>query len=165
MGNWASEDDARDPRRPLSPGQGHRRPSWREPEGLRDGGTPIPLGGPSHRGAARTRMAQRLWPSPSRGGCRDRPDDRLRARAHRPGCVAVILDTNAVSALLAGDEALGDLLAVRLRHHLPVIVIGEYRFGLLRSRYRERLGPLFAALIQESIVLPVGSVTRAVYSP
>ena len=76
----------------------------------------------------------------------------------------MILDTNAVSALLAGDEALGDLLAVRLRHHLPVIVIGEYRFGLLRSRYRERLGPLFAALIQESIVLLVDPVTAEIYS-
>ncbi len=76
----------------------------------------------------------------------------------------MILDTNAVSALLAGDEALGDLLAVRSRHHLPVIVIGEYRFGLLRSRYRERLGSLLAALIQESSVLLVDQVTAEIYS-
>jgi tRNA(fMet)-specific endonuclease VapC len=78
--------------------------------------------------------------------------------------MAVILDTNAVSALLAGDEALSDLLAVRSRHHLPVIVIGEYRFGLLRSRYRERLGPLLAALILDSSVLLVDQVTAEIYS-
>lgn len=78
--------------------------------------------------------------------------------------MAVILDTNAVSSLLAGDPALGDLLAPRQRHHLPVLVIGEYLFGLVRSRHRERLGLLFAALIRESRVLVVDQVTAEVYS-
>jgi tRNA(fMet)-specific endonuclease VapC len=78
--------------------------------------------------------------------------------------VAVILDTNAVSSLLAGDPALGDLLAARPRHHLPVLVIGEYLFGLVRSRHRERLGLLFASLIRESRVLVVDQVTAEVYS-
>lgn len=76
----------------------------------------------------------------------------------------MILDTNAVSSLLAGDPALGDLLASRLRHHLPVLVIGEYLFGLVRSRHRERLGLLFVALIRESRVLVVDQVTAEVYS-
>jgi len=76
----------------------------------------------------------------------------------------VILDTNAVSSLLAGDPALGDLLAAHPRHHLPVLVIGEYLFGLVRSRHRERLGLLFAALIRESRVLVVDQVTAEVYS-
>jgi len=76
----------------------------------------------------------------------------------------VILDTNAVSSLLAGDPALGVLLATRMRHHLPVLVIGEYFFGLLRSRHRERLGLLFAALIRESRVLVVDQVTAEVYA-
>jgi tRNA(fMet)-specific endonuclease VapC len=78
--------------------------------------------------------------------------------------VAVILDTNAVSALLAGDTALGDLLRARSRHHLPVIVIGEYRFGLFRSRNREHLWLLFGELILESTVLSVDEGTAAVYS-
>ena len=38
----------------------------------------------------------------------------------------MILDTNAVSALLAGDRSLYDLLSLDERHQLPVIVIGEY---------------------------------------
>jgi len=76
----------------------------------------------------------------------------------------VILDTNAVSALFAGDPALGDLLAARPRHHLPVIVIGEYRFGLLRSRHREHLELVLATLIRESNVLLVDENTAEFYS-
>jgi len=73
----------------------------------------------------------------------------------------VILDTNAVSALFAGDPALGEGLAGDDRHHLPVIVIGEYRYGLVRSRERGPLGRLFDLLIRESIVLPlVGETTE-----
>jgi tRNA(fMet)-specific endonuclease VapC len=76
----------------------------------------------------------------------------------------VILDTNAVSSLFAGDSVLADVLAASSRHHLPVIVIGEYRFGLLRSRHRERLALLLAALIRESSVLVVDQVTAEIYS-
>ena len=76
----------------------------------------------------------------------------------------MILDTNAVSSLFAGDSALADVLAAGSRHHLPVIVIGEYRFGLLRSRHRERLTLLLAALIRESSVLVVDQVTAGIYS-
>ena len=40
----------------------------------------------------------------------------------------MILDTNAVSALFAGDQALKRVLTPNRRHHLPVIVSGEYRW-------------------------------------
>jgi predicted nucleic acid-binding protein len=76
----------------------------------------------------------------------------------------VILDTNAVSALLAGDPALGRLLAGQPRHQLPVIVLGEYRFGLLRSRHRQHLEGLLAILVQESDVLLVDDATAGVYA-
>jgi predicted nucleic acid-binding protein len=78
--------------------------------------------------------------------------------------VAVILDTNAVSALFAGDPALGELLARDERHHLPVIVIGEYRYGLLGSRHRGRLQKLLETLIRESLVLFVDEMTAEAYS-
>ncbi|HEV7519292.1 MAG TPA: type II toxin-antitoxin system VapC family toxin [Thermoanaerobaculia bacterium] len=78
--------------------------------------------------------------------------------------MAVILDTNAVSALLAGDPALGEVLAEEPRHHLPVIVIGEYRFGLLGSRYRNHLQSLLEILTRESIVLLVDEGTAESYS-
>jgi predicted nucleic acid-binding protein len=48
----------------------------------------------------------------------------------------MILDTNAVSALFEGDRALASVLEVAARHELPAIVIGEYRYGLARSRHR-----------------------------
>ncbi len=76
----------------------------------------------------------------------------------------MILDTNAVSALFSGDPALGKALAGEERHHLPVIVIGEYRYGLRGSRFRNHLQSLLETLIRESLVLPVDEVTAATYS-
>lgn len=76
----------------------------------------------------------------------------------------MILDTNTVSALLAGDPALSKALAGEDRHHLPVIVIGEYRYGLLRSRFRTHLEDLLETLIRESFVLGVDRVTADTYS-
>jgi predicted nucleic acid-binding protein len=76
----------------------------------------------------------------------------------------MILDTNAVSGLLEGHPTLEALLAREIRHELPVIVIGEYRYGLARSRLRRRLLPLFEQLIRESTVLPVTTATAAAYA-
>lgn len=53
--------------------------------------------------------------------------DRRRVRADRPTRLGVILDTNAVSALFLGDPSLDTVLASADRHHLPTVVIGEYR--------------------------------------
>jgi predicted nucleic acid-binding protein len=76
----------------------------------------------------------------------------------------MILDTNAVSDLLEGNHALETLLARRARHELPVIVIGEYRYGLARSRLRRTLTPLFDELIRESTVLSIGPDTAVAYA-
>lgn len=78
--------------------------------------------------------------------------------------MALILDTNAVSALLAGDPALGEVLAGDERHHLPVIVIGEYRYGLRGSRFRGHLQSLLEILIRESFVLRIDEATAEAYS-
>ncbi len=76
----------------------------------------------------------------------------------------MILDTNAVSALFGGDPALAERLANADRHHLPVIVIGEYRYGLLRSRHRRNLALLLDSLVRESIVLRVDETTAQTYA-
>lgn len=76
----------------------------------------------------------------------------------------MILDTNAVSALLAGNPALADRLDDATRHHLPAIVIGEYRYGLMRSRHRRNLSLLLNSLIRESIVLQVDEKTAQTYA-
>ena len=76
----------------------------------------------------------------------------------------MILDTNAVSALFAGDRALSELLSNSSHHHLPVIVIGEFRYGLLRSRQADLLSSLLDTLIRESIVLGIETRTANEYA-
>jgi tRNA(fMet)-specific endonuclease VapC len=78
--------------------------------------------------------------------------------------MAMILDTNAVSALFSGDPSIAEVLDESDRHHLPVIVIGEYRYGLARSRDRGRLGRLLDLLIHHSVLLPVELETTKHYA-
>lgn len=78
--------------------------------------------------------------------------------------MALILDTNAVSALFAGEPEIADVLAPVERHHLPVVVIGEYRYGLRRSSHHRRLLALLEAMIRESVVLRVDESTAEVYA-
>ncbi|MDZ4814655.1 MAG: type II toxin-antitoxin system VapC family toxin [Verrucomicrobiota bacterium] len=76
----------------------------------------------------------------------------------------MILDTNAISALLAGDTDLAEVLDVESRHHLPVIVLGEYRYGLLSSRHRKKLEKLLAELVSESWIISPDEETSLVYA-
>jgi predicted nucleic acid-binding protein len=50
----------------------------------------------------------------------------------------MILDTNALSAFAEGDEGLVALLKNANRLCIPSIALGEYRYGIAGSRYRER---------------------------
>lgn len=76
----------------------------------------------------------------------------------------MILDTNAVSGILAGDPGLDDLLAEFDRHHLPTLVVGECRYGLERSRMRQDLEARLRILISDSIVLSVDLATTLHYA-
>jgi len=76
----------------------------------------------------------------------------------------VILDTNAVSALFAGEPRLERVLTGSDRHHLPVIVLGEYRYGLSGSRLREELGRQLETLERESVVLGTDRNTACHYA-
>jgi predicted nucleic acid-binding protein len=76
----------------------------------------------------------------------------------------VALDTNAVSALFDGQPPLLQVLEGVTRLVLPVIVIGEYRFGLQRSRDRRRLGALLDSLIADSEVAVVDPETARFYA-
>ncbi|MBC7367075.1 MAG: hypothetical protein H7343_09735 [Undibacterium sp.] len=65
----------------------------------------------------------------------------------------MILDTNALSALADGDTALTAKLGDTAHLSLPVIALGEYRFGIMASRHRKTYEawltenlPLFDAL-------------------
>jgi tRNA(fMet)-specific endonuclease VapC len=48
----------------------------------------------------------------------------------------MILDTNALSALSEGDEKLGRVLRGHSVIMVPVVVLGEFEFGIQRSRRR-----------------------------
>ena len=76
----------------------------------------------------------------------------------------MILDTNAVSDLFAGEPALEARLSASERHHLPIIVIGEYRYGLMRSRARGVLEELLERLADESFILYPDRTTTVHYA-
>jgi predicted nucleic acid-binding protein len=50
--------------------------------------------------------------------------------------VALILDTNALSAVADGEASAMELVAGADLVALPVIVLGEYRLGIAQSRHR-----------------------------
>ena len=76
----------------------------------------------------------------------------------------MILDTNAISNLFKGDPLLSAVLADEAQHHLPVIVIGEYRYGLARSRHRADLERMLDLLIHQSMVLSIDVSTAVHYA-
>ena len=75
----------------------------------------------------------------------------------------MILDTTAVSALSFEDADLMAVLGASLRHHLPVIVIGEYEFGLAGSKRHKELKAWFALLISECLVLTLDRESAGIY--
>ena len=76
----------------------------------------------------------------------------------------MILDTDAVSGILAGDSELESILLSAQRHELPVVVVGEYQFGLIGSRKRARLQSLFDRLVSESVLLDIDGETARQYA-
>ena len=74
------------------------------------------------------------------------------------------LDTNALSALLAGDPLIAQALAGVRRVALPVIVLGEYRYGLKRSSKAEAISRCLDLLESVSDILPVTQETSRVYA-
>ena len=48
----------------------------------------------------------------------------------------MILDTNALSAFVDGEAAVGAIVGQSPRAAIPVIVLGEFRYGIAGSRHR-----------------------------
>ncbi len=76
----------------------------------------------------------------------------------------MILDTNALSAFFESDERLATVLQTTSRHHLPSVVLGEYRFGLIRSRKQKEIEPWLDELENQFLVLEVDSDTARFYA-
>jgi tRNA(fMet)-specific endonuclease VapC len=76
----------------------------------------------------------------------------------------VILDTNALSAFAEGDQGVREVIAAAPGPYLPVIVIGEYCFGLMASRDRERRLSWLEELQRQWVVLEISCTTAAAYA-
>lgn len=76
----------------------------------------------------------------------------------------MILDTNGLSAAADGDEATRLILSAASQLVLPVIVLGEYRFGIRQSRHRARYNEWLRHLIPACRVLLVDEETAGRYA-
>lgn len=77
----------------------------------------------------------------------------------------MILDTNAVSDFADANQGLLDQLTQSAEDiHLPVIVLGEYRYGIKSSRLRTARESWLDELESSAIVLTVTSETGRIYA-
>jgi tRNA(fMet)-specific endonuclease VapC len=76
----------------------------------------------------------------------------------------LILDTNGLSALADGDVKLEPLLRQAPDIAVPVIVLGEYKYGIRQSRNRARYERWLAEVVASSRVLLVDEVTAERYA-
>ena len=76
----------------------------------------------------------------------------------------MILDTNAISAWAEQNPSALSLIEAQPFLCLPVIVLGEFRFGLRGSRKRSVIEPQLDFLEQTVRVLDITRETAAVYA-
>jgi len=76
----------------------------------------------------------------------------------------MILDTNALSAFVDGDAGVGDVLRRQSRAALPVIVLGEFRYGIAESRHRATYEAWLESQLTHFEVLPVTDETTIAYA-
>jgi predicted nucleic acid-binding protein len=76
----------------------------------------------------------------------------------------VILDTNALSAFVDGEPAVGAALRRHARAAIPVIVLGEFRYGIAGSRHRSRYEAWLSGHLPEFDVLNITDETATTYA-
>jgi len=76
----------------------------------------------------------------------------------------MILDTNAFSAFADADEALLSVLDGTEELCLPVIVLGEYRYGISSSRYRTKYQQWLARDLRLFRILDIVESTSVHYA-
>ena len=76
----------------------------------------------------------------------------------------MILDTNGLSAFADGDAALEPILRKATEVAVPVIVLGEYRYGIRQSRDRQRYEQWLTESILTFRVLNVDEETAVSYA-
>lgn len=76
----------------------------------------------------------------------------------------MILDTNALSALAEGDVSLEPILQRPSEISIPVIVLGEYRYGVWQSRERKRYEQWLTESLPNYRILEIDEETTIQYA-
>lgn len=76
----------------------------------------------------------------------------------------MILDTNALSAYLDNAPGALEIVAAAREVSIPVIVAGEFAFGIAQSRHREAYERALRRMLDRCTVLDVGIETARHYS-
>jgi tRNA(fMet)-specific endonuclease VapC len=76
----------------------------------------------------------------------------------------VILDTNGLSAVADGDAGLMPILRQATEMAVPVIVLGEYRYGVRQSRKRQRYEQWLVDSLPNYRILDVDQETTTYYA-
>jgi tRNA(fMet)-specific endonuclease VapC len=76
----------------------------------------------------------------------------------------LIVDTNALSAAADEDSAVFVMFARAEQVVLPVVVLGEYRYGIAQSRHRARYKRWLEGLIADCRVLEIDEGTTHHYA-
>lgn len=76
----------------------------------------------------------------------------------------MILDTNALSAFADGDPGVGEVLRIQARAAIPVIVLGEFRYGITGSRHRAAYEAWLESQLRHFEVLVVTEETTFAYA-
>lgn len=75
-----------------------------------------------------------------------------------------MFDTNALSAFVDGDPVVGDILRQQARAAIPVIVLGEFRYGIAGSRHRSTYEKWLESHLPHFDVLSVTAQTTIAYA-
>jgi predicted nucleic acid-binding protein len=76
----------------------------------------------------------------------------------------MILDTNAIAALAANEKSLLESLRIQKKVMLPFVAVGEYRYGIRRSKHRQALEAWLEALDDKIGVLYADKQTLDCYA-
>ncbi len=76
----------------------------------------------------------------------------------------MILDTNALSAFVDGDAGVGDVLRGQARAAIPVIVLGEFRYGTAQSTRRSSYEAWMDSHLPHFEILSITDETAVAYA-
>ena len=76
----------------------------------------------------------------------------------------MILDTNAPSAFVDGEADVGQILRRQARAAIPVIVLGECRYGIARSKHRAAYEAWLESHLPSFDILTVTEETAVAYA-